>query len=47
MTPKPRCFFVMPFAEERNYFYLYLKKHIEATYGLDVNEATRSGSRFR
>ena len=36
MNPKPRCFFVMPFAEERNYFYLYLKNHIEATYSLDV-----------
>ncbi len=36
MSPRPRCFFVMPFTEERNYFYLYLKKHIESTYALDV-----------
>lgn len=36
MNDRPCCFFVMPFAEELNYFYLYLKKHIEGTFALDV-----------
>jgi hypothetical protein len=36
MSPRPRCFFVMPFADRWHYFYLYLKKHIEATYAMDV-----------
>ena len=31
-----QCFFVMPFSKELNYFYLYLKKHIESNYALDV-----------
>lgn len=36
MIGRAKCFFVMPFREDLNYFYLYLKKHIESHYALDV-----------
>lgn len=36
MTARATCFFVMPFSKELNYFYLYLKKHIESNYPLEV-----------
>ena len=37
MSPmRQRCFFALPFSEELNFFYLYLKQHIEANYFLEV-----------
>ncbi|MES9943792.1 MAG: hypothetical protein ABW080_02405 [Candidatus Thiodiazotropha sp.] len=32
---------MMPFKEELNYFYLYLKKHIESNYALEVERGDR------
>lgn len=36
MTVRPLCFLVMPFEPELNYFYLYLKHHIETNHSLTV-----------
>jgi hypothetical protein len=33
---KPLCFVVMPFRPELNYFYLYIRKHIEEKYRIRV-----------
>lgn len=43
MAARPRCFVVMPFASELNYFYLYLKQHIEANHSVSVE---RGDTRF-
>ena len=32
----PRCFVVMPFRSELNFFYLYLRRHLEENHGLRV-----------
>ncbi len=36
MSARASCFFIMPFDEGLNYFYLYLKKHLESNYALEV-----------
>src|SRR5215475_3516513 len=37
MAEQPRyCFVAMPFRAELNYFYLYVKRHLEESYGLRV-----------
>lgn len=41
MKPKT-CFVVMPFLPELNFFFLYLRKHIEETHGLEVRRGDTS-----
>lgn len=35
MAQKRLCFIIMPFKSELNYFYLYIKKHIEELHNID------------
>lgn len=35
MTAKKSCFIIMPFKPELNYFYLYVKKHIEERHNIN------------
>ena len=36
MRNQPFCFFIMPFREELNFFYLYLQKYLGETHGIHV-----------
>jgi nucleoside 2-deoxyribosyltransferase len=35
-SPPPFCFFIMPFREELNFLYLYLRSHLQEKHGLRV-----------
>jgi hypothetical protein len=39
---RTRCFIAMPFIPELNFFYLYLQRHLEETYSLQVERGDHS-----
>jgi len=39
MTPRRKCFVIMPFAPALNFFYLYFRRHLEEKFPLEVERA--------
>jgi hypothetical protein len=39
MTPRRKCFVIMPFSPTLNFFYLYFRRHLEEKFPLEVERA--------